>query len=85
VGECLAVADADITVQTALLEARPLVGDRRLFDDFQQRFMAQLDALDFFVAKRLELRQRHVKYEDTPYALEFNGQDAGDAPALHQV
>jgi [protein-PII] uridylyltransferase len=26
----------------------------------------------FFVAKTLELRQRHTKYEDTPYALEPN-------------
>ena len=72
VGECLEVAAGDVTVQTALLEARLIVGDRKLFRDFQARFMAQLDALDFFSAKRLEMRQRHVKYEDTPYALEPN-------------
>ena len=72
VPECLSVAQDDVTVQTALLEARLIVGNRRLFKGFQARFSAQLDALDFFSAKRLEMRQRHAKYEDTPYALEPN-------------
>ena len=72
IDECLAMAAQDLTVQTALLEARLVVGNRRLFREFQQRFMAALDPLDFFVAKRLEQRQRHLKYEDTPYALEPN-------------
>ncbi|HMN22784.1 MAG TPA: [protein-PII] uridylyltransferase [Ottowia sp.] len=71
-GECLDLADADVTVQTALLEARHLAGSRRLFGAFQQGFGMRLDALDFFIAKRLELRQRHQKYQDTPYALEPN-------------
>ena len=72
VPECLSVAQGDVTVQTALLEARLIVGNRRLFKGFQARFSAQLDGLDFFSAKRLEMRQRHAKYEDTPYALEPN-------------
>ena len=72
VPECLSVAQGDVTVQTALLEARMIVGNRRLFKGFHARFSAQLDALDFFSAKRLEMRQRHAKYEDTPYALEPN-------------
>ena len=72
VAECVSVAQGDVTVQTALLEARLIVGNRRLFKGFQARFSAQLDALDFFSAKRLEMRQRHAKYEDTPYALEPN-------------
>ena len=72
VAECVSVAQDDVTVQTALLEARLIVGNRRLFKGFQERFSAQLDALDFFSAKRLEMRQRHAKYEDTPYALEPN-------------
>ncbi|MFX7825066.1 hypothetical protein ABTK20_21955, partial [Acinetobacter baumannii] len=28
--------------------------------------------LAFFQAKTLEMRQRHIKYEDTPYSLEPN-------------
>jgi len=72
VDECLAQAAGDVTVQTALLEARLIVGNRALFDAFRARFTAQLNARDFFIAKRLEMSQRHVKYEDTPYALEPN-------------
>ncbi len=31
-----------------------------------------MDPKAFFVAKTLEMRQRHSKFEDTPYALEPN-------------
>ena len=31
-----------------------------------------MDPQAFLRAKTLEMRQRHVKYEDTPYALEPN-------------
>ena len=31
-----------------------------------------MDAKAFFVAKTLEMRQRHHKFEDTPYSLEPN-------------
>lgn len=72
IDQCMSLIEQDITVQTALLEARLITGDRKLFKDFQQRFTVQLDAQDFFTAKRLEMRQRHTKYEDTPYALEPN-------------
>ena len=72
IDQCLEMAQADITVQTALLESRLLAGSRALLRQFRQRFLARLDALDFFTAKRLEMRQRHAKYEDTPYALEPN-------------
>ncbi|MBA3625878.1 MAG: nucleotidyltransferase domain-containing protein, partial [Methylibium sp.] len=35
VAECVAEAERDVTVQTALLEARFLCGSRRLFEDFR--------------------------------------------------
>ena len=72
VDECLSEAQADITVQTSLLEARLLTGDRKLFARLQERCAAAMDAQAFFRAKTLEMRQRHVKYEDTPYSLEPN-------------
>ena len=72
VRDCLEVGNGDVTVQTALLEARLITGSRALFAEFERCFRAALDPLDFFSAKRLEMRQRHVKYEDTPYALEPN-------------
>lgn len=62
----------DITVQTALLEARYLWGDQILFEELQKAYWLQMDPAAFFRAKHLELSQRHHKYEDTPYALEPN-------------
>ncbi|AJE99751.1 [protein-PII] uridylyltransferase [Pandoraea apista] len=72
VDECITEARADITVQTSLLEARLLTGNRALFDEFEQRFSADLDPRAFFRSKQLEIRQRHAKYQDTPYSLEPN-------------
>ena len=72
VSECLDESSKDITVQTSLLEARCITGDAALFDGFRQRYDAAMDPLAFMQAKVLEMRQRHTKFEDTPYALEPN-------------
>jgi [protein-PII] uridylyltransferase len=72
VDECLSESDADITVQTSLLEARLMTGNRKLFRSLQDRCKAAMNPQAFFQAKTLEMRQRHVKYEDTPYSLEPN-------------
>ena len=71
-GQCLAEADKDVTVQTALLEHRRLCGNAATVRAFHDAFFSVLDAQAFFVAKTLEMRQRHTKYENTPYALEPN-------------
>lgn len=71
-GECMAQAAGDVTVQTSLLESRLITGSRKLFATFQERFRAALDPRAFFTAKTLEMRQRHTKFENTPYALEPN-------------
>lgn len=72
VDECLAESDKDVTVRTALLEARLICGNTSLFKDFRWRFRQAMDPRAFFVAKTLEMQQRHNKFEDTPYALEPN-------------
>jgi [protein-PII] uridylyltransferase len=72
VDECLTESAADITVQTALLEARLITGNRKLFLFLRDRFSAAMNPQAFFQAKTLEMRQRHAKYEDTPYSLEPN-------------
>ena len=72
VSECLSEAAKDVTVQTALLESRCVTGDQALAQAFKTAFMDALDPRAFFIAKTLELRQRHTKFEDTPYALEPN-------------
>ena len=72
ISECLAESAKDITVQTSLLEARWITGPQSLFEDFVKRYQAAMDPQAFYVAKTLELRQRHTKFENTPYALEPN-------------
>ena len=70
--ECLHEASKDVTVQTSVLEARWLAGSKTNFLSLQARLEKAMDPKAFFVAKSLELRQRHNKFEDTPYALEPN-------------
>ncbi len=70
--ECLSESAADITVQTSLLEARLVTGNRKLFQFMRERCNAAMDPQAFFHAKTIELRQRHVKYEDTAFSLEPN-------------
>ncbi|MDO4937162.1 MAG: [protein-PII] uridylyltransferase [Sutterellaceae bacterium] len=70
--EMLREAKADITVATAFLEARFLSGDEDLFHDTYKAFFEILDPKTFFRSKMLEMRQRHQKFDDTPYALEPN-------------
>jgi [protein-PII] uridylyltransferase len=72
VDECVVEAGNDVTVQTAMIESRFLTGARRLYGAFKRATDAAVDPLHFMRAKTLEMRQRHVKYEDTPYALEPN-------------
>jgi [protein-PII] uridylyltransferase len=70
--ECLQESQADITVQTAMLESRFLIGDQRLYQRFVEQFRASINPRAFFIAKSMELRQRHTKYDNTPYSLEPN-------------
>jgi [protein-PII] uridylyltransferase len=70
--EMLAIAKEDITAATAFLEARYLAGDRELFETTYKAFIKRLDARQFFSRKMLEMRQRHQRFADTPYALEPN-------------
>ena len=71
-GTCLAEAAKDVTVQTALLECRLITGSAELVQQFQTAFFKAMDPRAFFVAKTLELRQRHTKFDNTPYSLEPN-------------
>ncbi len=86
VEECLSEAANDVTVQTSLLEARRICGDAALFAQFEHQFGAQLDPHAFLVAKTLEMRQRHTKHENTPYALEPNCKESpGGLRDLHLI
>ena len=76
VQECLDEAESDITVQTALLEARLLTGQAKLFATFQKRLRGHLDPLVFCEAKRLEQQERYLKFNETSYSVEPNIKEA---------
>ncbi len=70
--DCIDESEKDITVKTSLLESRLLAGSVSLYQQFQQSYQEAMDPHAFFVAKTLELNQRHNKFENTPYSLEPN-------------
>jgi len=72
VDECLSEAAADLTVRTALVEARYLIGNESLFAHFREKFRSILDPQAFFHAKRIEQDERYLRYQESPYSLEPN-------------
>ncbi len=72
VEECLHEAAGDLTVQTALVEARFLTGSETLFAEFFSAFRGHLDAQAFFHAKRVEQDERYLRFQESPYSLEPN-------------
>ena len=75
VDECIRQAKADMTIRTALLEARWLWGDQALFDNLRQRFRAEVvagTAEEFVDAKLAERDERHQKLGEARYVLEPN-------------
>ena len=70
--ECIEESSKDVTIQTALLESRFLTGDLQLYKEFQAEYRSNLDAKNFYKNKLFEMRQRHNKFENTPYSLEPN-------------
>ncbi|MBL8422589.1 MAG: nucleotidyltransferase domain-containing protein, partial [Candidatus Accumulibacter phosphatis] len=58
IDECSQAASGDLTVQTALLEARLLAGNGRLFEDLSAELTRSLDPHAFFEAKKKEQEER---------------------------
>lgn len=74
--ECRRAALDDLTIQTALLEARLLTGNSAVFQELCEQLMEDLVPQAFFEAKRLEQDERHRRYQDSPYSLEPNCKEA---------
>jgi [protein-PII] uridylyltransferase len=72
--ECSRLAKADITIRTALLEARYIVGDRALAGELRKRFWsdAEASATDFVAAKLAERDERHTRQGASRYLVEPN-------------
>ena len=71
-GECVAEAAKDVTVQTNLLESRLLIGNAALYQRFSDALATAMDMRTFFKAKVHEQDQRHTRFNDTAYNLEPN-------------
>ena len=89
VDECIRQAKADMTIRTAVLEARYLVGDRRLYDELVARFdrdIVQHSAAEFVAAKLAEREERHRRAGQSRYLVEPNVKDGkGGLRDLHTL
>jgi [protein-PII] uridylyltransferase len=89
VSECIRQARADMTVRTALLEARCLLGDRGLYDELLARFdkeIVQGTAAEFVAAKLAEREERLRRAGQSRYLVEPNVKEGkGGLRDLHTL
>ncbi|MEN2785941.1 [protein-PII] uridylyltransferase [Sphingomonas qilianensis] len=81
-------AKSDITIRTALLEARYVCGDTELYEEAARRFKAevQTDTAGFVADKLAEREVRHKKMGDTRYVVEPNVKEGkGGLRDLHTL
>ena len=75
IGECLHQARTDMTIRTALLEARYLCGSRKLYDELTRRFCDEVvkgTGNEFVQTKLAERDERHRKQGESRYRVEPN-------------
>lgn len=72
VAECRAQASSDVTILTSLLEARLVMGPRKLYRALSDMVLGCIDRQKFFQDKLLEQQQRHIRFNESPYSLEPN-------------
>ena len=73
--ESVRLAKLDITIRTAILEARYLWGDRGLYDDLRKKFWNEIatgNGRDFVEAKLAERKERHQRQGMSRYLVEPN-------------
>jgi [protein-PII] uridylyltransferase len=89
VNECIRAAKADMTIRTAVLEARFLLGDRKLYDELVARFDKEVvsgTAAEFVAAKLAEREERHRRAGQSRYLVEPNVKDGkGGLRDLHTL
>ncbi|QDC01897.1 [protein-PII] uridylyltransferase [Mesorhizobium sp. 8] len=78
IDECLRLARGDITISTALLEARFLWGEEPLYDEMVRRFdheVVRVTGPEYVQAKLAERDARHAKGGESRYVVEPNVKD----------
>jgi len=87
--QCVRLSLSDMTIRTALLDARLILGDEKLFADFQHRFRKDVlegDARAFIAAKLAEQDARHSRAGASRYQVEPNIKEgAGGLRDLHTL
>lgn len=71
--ECVRLANDDLKEKTAIIDARYLAGDEKLYADLDKLLVAEVlnrNQQKFFKAKLEESRERHAQYGDSIYLLE---------------
>ncbi len=82
VGQCLDLAEKDITIATNLLEHRFVTGNKNLFSIFEEKFKSRFlfpHHPGFIAAKMAERDRRHEKMGDNRYRLEPNVKESKGA------
>jgi len=74
VADCVTESANDATILTSLLDARHIVGNQALFDEFVESFEASRvgGTAAFVAAKQAERHNRHRRYGDSPFVVEPN-------------
>src|SRR5579872_6245375 len=89
VADCLRYAKTDLTVRTALLEARYIWGEQPLFSELKSRFDSEIargTAAQFIEQKLAERDARHKRVGDSRYQLEPNVKEGkGGLRDLHTL
>ena len=89
IDECIRQSKADMTIRTGILEARFLLGDRKLYDDLMLRFDKEVvagTAKEFVAAKLAEREERHRRAGQSRYLVEPNVKDGkGGLRDLHTL
>jgi len=76
--ECVRLSKQDITIRTALMEARYLWGDHALYDELRKKFWSEIatgTGQDFVEAKLAERDERHLRQGESRYLVEPNIKD----------
>ena len=89
VDECVRLSRTDITIRTAVLEARYICGDTVLYEELLERFDQELvrhSGSEFVQAKLAERDERHRKAGESRYLVEPNVKDGkGGLRDLHTL
>jgi [protein-PII] uridylyltransferase len=89
IDQCVRLSHSDMTIRTALLDARLILGDAPLFADFQHRFRKEVlegNPRAFVEAKLAEQNVRHARAGASRYLVEPNVKDGkGGLRDLHTL